>query len=110
MFLTLDPVVRLARLEERERRRYGDRIGPGGDLEPALHEFLDWAKGYDDPGFDGRNPAGRERGSQACAAWWCGSTPSARSTTWWPPSTPERASGRPDPIGQLATSSEARRR
>ncbi len=61
VLLVLDPAIRLARLEARERRRYGDRIAAGGDLEEALQEFLSWARGYDDPTFDGRNLAGQER-------------------------------------------------
>lgn len=62
VFVTLEPSTRLARLEERERRRYGSRIDPGGDREPALREFLTWAAGYDDPEFAGRNRAIHE--------WW----------------------------------------
>lgn len=55
VFLTLTPEQRLARLAARETRRYGDRIGPGGDLEPAYRAFVDYARGYDDPSFPGRS-------------------------------------------------------
>lgn len=51
VFVTLDPGLRLARLTARETLRYGDRIGPGGDLEAHHREFVDWARGYDDPTF-----------------------------------------------------------
>jgi hypothetical protein len=55
VFLTLDPRERLARLRRREELRYGEDIGPGGVLESAHREFLTWARGYDDPEFDGRS-------------------------------------------------------
>ncbi len=55
VFLTLPAGQRLARLRARERRRFGDRIGPGGDLEIAHRGFLDWAMSYDEPGTEGRS-------------------------------------------------------
>lgn len=51
VFLTLDPALRLARLNARERQRYGERIAPGGDMADLHREFIDWAAGYDDPTF-----------------------------------------------------------
>jgi adenylate kinase family enzyme len=51
VFLTLDPVERLRRLEAREVHR---RAGRGFD-EDAWAAFLDWARGYDDPSFEGRS-------------------------------------------------------
>jgi hypothetical protein len=45
VFLTLDPVERLRRLEAREAQR---RAGADFD-ENAWQEFLEWARGYDDP-------------------------------------------------------------
>lgn len=61
IFVTLEPSLRLDRLRERERRRYGSRIEAGGDRESAFVDFLDWAAGYDDPGFDGRRRVAHER-------------------------------------------------
>lgn len=46
VFLTLDPVERLRRLEQRERERYG---------RPADPAFVAWARSYDDPDFTGRS-------------------------------------------------------
>jgi hypothetical protein len=40
--------VRLARLRERERRRYGAAIAPGGAQHEAYEAFMAWAAGYDD--------------------------------------------------------------
>lgn len=57
VFVTLDPTMRLERLHQRERQRYGTRIDPGGDLDAAHAEFLTWAAGYDDPSFAGRSRA-----------------------------------------------------
>lgn len=51
VFLTLDPDERLRRLEAREVHR---RAGHGFD-EDAWAAFLDWARGYDDPSFEGRS-------------------------------------------------------
>ncbi len=47
VFLYLEPEVRLARLLERERRRYGRRVLPGGDLHAHHVAFMDWARSYD---------------------------------------------------------------
>lgn len=56
VFLSLDPAERIRRLETREVER---RAGMPFD-EAAWDEFLDWAKGYDDPGFTGRSRVGHE--------------------------------------------------
>ena len=56
VFLSLDPGERLRRLEERETRR---RAGADYD-RAAWDQFLDWAKGYDDPTFSGRSREGHE--------------------------------------------------
>ena len=61
VFLTLDPHVRIDRLRARERRRYGARIEPGGDLEQAHRDFMDWTRRYDDPEFTGRSRTVHER-------------------------------------------------
>lgn len=61
IFVTLEPSQRLARLREREARRYGSRIESGGDRESAFADFLDWAAGYDDPDFHGRSLVAHER-------------------------------------------------
>lgn len=57
IFLTLDPAERLRRLEAREVHR---RSGSGFD-EGAWAAFMDWARGYDDPAFDGRSRVVHER-------------------------------------------------
>lgn len=56
VFLTLDPEERLRRLEAREvLRREGRAFDPD-----AWAAFLDWARGYDDPAFDGRSRVAHE--------------------------------------------------
>lgn len=56
VLLTVDPEVRMRRVEERQRRRYGaEAISPGGPLHQSHVDFLEWSRGYDDPGFDGRS-------------------------------------------------------
>ena len=61
IFITLEPSLRLSRLRQRAKRRYGTRVEPGGDREEALVDFLDWAAGYDDPAFEGRSLIAHER-------------------------------------------------
>lgn len=62
VYLEVPRHVRLARLREREARRYGiEAISPGGDLHAAHVSFLDWATSYDEPEFSGRSRAKHER-------------------------------------------------
>lgn len=61
VLLTLDPEVRLRRITDREGERRLTPLEPGGPDEAAFHDFLDWARGYDDPEFDGRSLARHER-------------------------------------------------
>jgi adenylate kinase family enzyme len=60
VFLSVDNASRLSRLHDRETQRYGARIDAGGDREADYREFMEWASGYEDPGFDGRNRAQHE--------------------------------------------------
>lgn len=55
VLLTLDPVVRLARLAAREMQRGGREIEEGGRQHQAYCELMDWARGYDRESFQGRN-------------------------------------------------------
>ncbi len=56
VFLTLDPAERMRRIEAREHvRRRGGPVDQG-----ALADFLTWARGYDDPSFQGRSRARHE--------------------------------------------------
>ena len=49
VFLWVPPDIRLARLRERERERYGAAaIAPGGARYAAYETFMAWAAGYDD--------------------------------------------------------------
>ncbi|MFE7741641.1 AAA family ATPase [Nocardia sp. NPDC057455] len=61
VFLTVEPRTRMDRLLSREVRRYGNTIEPGGSNEAAHHDFMDWARGYDDDQFSGRRRAEHER-------------------------------------------------
>jgi hypothetical protein len=59
VFLTLDPRVRMERLEQREAVRLGAAAAP--DLTSTISgQFLEWARGYDDPDFAGRNHRSQE--------------------------------------------------
>jgi adenylate kinase family enzyme len=60
VFLQLDPELRMERIRQREIRRYGDRILPGGDMAEASREFLEWAASYDTAGPERRSLAAHE--------------------------------------------------
>ena len=47
VFLWIPPEIRMARLRERERARYGAAIEPGGPQHESSRAFLEWAAGYD---------------------------------------------------------------
>lgn len=49
--------IRIHRLAEREKERFGDRILPGGDMYDNHREFLEWAATYDTAGADQRSRA-----------------------------------------------------
>ena len=56
VFLTLDPAERMRRLEQRETARQ-----QGRDPDPAAWQaFLEWARSYDDPTFQGRSRVAHE--------------------------------------------------
>jgi adenylate kinase family enzyme len=62
VFLWLAPDVRLARLVERERARYGDAaVVPGGPLRAKSEAFLAWAARYDAGGTEERSRAMHEQ-------------------------------------------------
>ncbi len=48
VFMHLDPAIRLARVAERERARFGSRIEADGDMHAQHHQFMTWAASYDD--------------------------------------------------------------
>ena len=47
VFLYLDPTLRLQRLIEREKRKYGSRLDSGQDMHEQHHNFVAWARSYD---------------------------------------------------------------
>ena len=55
--LEMPQPVRLRRLEEREYRRFGPRICPGGDMYRQHLDFMAWAAAYDEGGEDMRSRA-----------------------------------------------------
>ncbi|KPW38127.1 hypothetical protein ALO66_100931 [Pseudomonas coronafaciens pv. atropurpurea] len=60
VFVATPTAVRLERLAAREKKRFGDRIAPGGDMHEIHLAFREWASKYDDPTFSGRNRAWHE--------------------------------------------------
>ena len=61
VFLVVPTAVRLARLQVREIKRYGERaIMPGGELHKPHVEFLEWAGRYDAGGLEMRSRAFHE--------------------------------------------------
>ena len=55
VFLYVPPQARIARLMAREVERYGQEVLPGGRMHEAHLAFVEWARGYDRPGFEGRS-------------------------------------------------------
>lgn len=47
IFLYLPEKIRIKRLLERERERYGEKISPGGSMYRGHMDFIEWAKKYD---------------------------------------------------------------
>jgi adenylate kinase family enzyme len=62
IFLFVSREIRLARLLEREQRRFGaEALAPGGAMHAAHGAFMAWAGGYDDGGEDMRSRRMHER-------------------------------------------------
>ena len=47
IFLHIPHEIRMSRIMERERQRYGDAILPGGEMREQHREFIEWASKYD---------------------------------------------------------------
>ena len=47
VFVTAPEDIRIARLEKRERERWGKRICEGADMFDNHRKFIEWAKTYD---------------------------------------------------------------
>jgi adenylate kinase family enzyme len=60
IFLWVPQDIRIARLIEREKQRFGDEISPGGNRYYKFNEFIDWACKYDNGGLDMRSKATHE--------------------------------------------------
>jgi adenylate kinase family enzyme len=60
VFVDTPTALRMQRLDERERKRFGERLEPGGDMHDIHVAFREWASRYDDPTFSGRNRARHE--------------------------------------------------
>ncbi|MDD7973757.1 hypothetical protein [Roseinatronobacter alkalisoli] len=59
-FVVAPTPVRLQRLLNRDRERYGGRIGPDGDRYALHMAAYWWARQYDDPTFPGSNRLSQE--------------------------------------------------
>ena len=55
--IELEQSVRIERLRQREKARFGSRIEPGGDMYRQHLEFIEWAKSYDIGGVHMRSKA-----------------------------------------------------
>ena len=62
VFLEVPTAIRVQRLRERERHRFGDRIDRGGDMHAHHARFIEWARAYEGGGIDdGRSRTRQER-------------------------------------------------
>lgn len=55
--LVTDTEIRIERLKIREKKEFGDRIMPGGDMYINHMEFIEWAREYDTGSVDMRSKA-----------------------------------------------------
>lgn len=55
--LVTDSEIRIERLKNRERQKFGDRIMPGGDMYTKHIEFIEWARKYDTGSVNMRSKA-----------------------------------------------------
>ncbi len=55
--LVTDTDIRIARLKEREKRKFGSRIEKGGDMYQNHLEFIEWAAKYDNGDINMRSKA-----------------------------------------------------
>lgn len=60
VFVVTATTVRLNRLAAREKKRFENRIAPGGDMHEIHVAFRGWASQCDNPNFSGRNRAWHE--------------------------------------------------
>jgi len=47
VYLSLPVGIRLARIQNREIKRFGNRVLPGGDMYQAHQDFLEWVRKYE---------------------------------------------------------------
>ena len=55
VFLSVPDEIRIRRLINREKERYGESILPGGEKHRDFVEFIEWAKRYEDGGTEVRS-------------------------------------------------------
>ena len=53
--IELEQSIRIERLRQREKARFGSRIEPGGDMYEQHLAFVEWAKTYDTGGVEHRS-------------------------------------------------------
>jgi adenylate kinase family enzyme len=61
VYMNLPEEIRVARINERERARFGARVEPGGDLYLQHLDFLAWSRSYDSEDVSRRSRAQHER-------------------------------------------------
>jgi len=55
--IEIEPEIRILRLVQREKERFGLRIEAGGDMHQQYLKFIEWAKSYDTGGMNIRSKA-----------------------------------------------------
>ena len=53
--IEMEQALRLERIRQREQRKFGPRIEPGGDMYETHRAFMEWAKSYDTGGPEMRS-------------------------------------------------------
>ncbi len=55
--IEMEQEIRIERLKQREKKRFGARIESGGDMYRQHLDFIEWAKAYDTGGLNMRSKA-----------------------------------------------------
>jgi len=67
VFLIVPTDIRIERVENREYKRNGERIKPGGDLYARHQKFIDYISSYDNGGMETRSFASQEAWAKTLA-------------------------------------------
>ncbi|MBQ7338601.1 MAG: hypothetical protein IJW40_09155 [Clostridia bacterium] len=69
--IEMEQKLRIERLKQREKDRFGSRIEQGGDMYRQHLEFIEWAKAYDTGGMNMRSKAKHDEWQKLLSCEFC---------------------------------------